>query len=224
MTMFKAVAFVLLLAVADGARAESFAVNLGNRTLGNVTFQHNGDVLQLSSLLNNTPLGVFDGRFDATSRLVRTDAGDVRRQFLGISDTSRKQHQVSVLMDDGVVTEVTISPVSEYTALSVPDQVPAGLLDPLRAFRQLISVQDCPALVQMYDGRRVIHLTTINAIQTQMGLQCDMAYKVIAGPGHLSPIGFKSASVSLMYDGASKKLSTMQIAAGPFSVQIVRTD
>ncbi len=220
MTLHRCLAFVFFLFTAAGAQAQSFAVNLGDRTLGTMTFQRNGDALQLRSSLNNTPLNLFNGTLDASSRPVRLQTGEVRRQLLALSDTTRKNRQVSILFDRGVVTDVVINPTSEKTAVSGPAQVPQGVLDPVSAFGQIVSSQGCPDVMQIYDGRRVVRLATSQTTPIANGVRCDVSYQVIAGPGHLAPLSFKNASVSLRYDAMG--LSSLSIATGPFVVSVVR--
>ncbi len=222
MALHHLLASVFLLWATTAAQAQTFAVHLGDLKLGTMTFQQDGDALRLQSSLDNTPLNLFNGTLDASSRPVRLQTGEIRRQLLAISDTTRKSREVSVILDEDVVTDVVVNPAAERTDLSVAETVPPGVRDPVSAFGQLLSSQGCPPVMQMYDGRRVVRLATTDSLQTTTGRQCEMSYRVVAGPGHLSPLSFKSAAVSLEYD--SRGLSTLRIAAGPFAVQIVRAN
>ncbi|MEM9785849.1 MAG: hypothetical protein AAF801_05070 [Pseudomonadota bacterium] len=215
------IAFAFALLGAVPVQAQTFAVNLGDRTLGTMTFQRDGAAAFLRSSLNNTPLNLFNGTLDASSRPVRMQSGETRRQLLARSDTTRKNREVSVIMDGGTVTQVVVNPASENTSLSVAERVPAGVLDPVRAFGQIATAQDCPGVLQMYDGRRAVQLSPSARAQTDAGLRCDMDYRVIAGPGHLAPLSFKNASVTLIYDASG--LAALEISTGPFAVNIVRT-
>ena len=202
------------------AHAQTFSVNIGDRTLGTLTFDKEGALLRLRSSLDSTPLILFNGTLDASSQPVRLQTGETRRQLLARSNTTRKKREVSVILDGEVVTDVVINPASENTPLSNAAQVPAGVLDPVRAFERVAEARQCPAVMQMYDGRRVVRLTPTLQTTTEIGLRCDMDYRVIGGPGHLSPLSFKNAAVSLIYDGDG--LFSLEISTGPFAVTIVR--
>ncbi|MEL6682247.1 MAG: hypothetical protein AAFQ09_06335, partial [Pseudomonadota bacterium] len=101
--MLVRIAVIFLLAIATSAQAQTFSVNLGDFTLGTMTFQRDGDVYRLRSSLNNTPLNLFDGTLDASSQPVRMQNGDRRRQLLARSDTTRKNRVVSVIFDGQTV-------------------------------------------------------------------------------------------------------------------------
>ncbi|MEO0917808.1 MAG: hypothetical protein AAFY31_12640 [Pseudomonadota bacterium] len=210
-----------MFSVPVGAFAETFVVRLGERDLGTMTFQRDGDAMRLRVSLNNTPLNLFDGTLDASSRPVRMANGDIRRQLLALSDTTRKNREISVIFDGDVVTDVVVNPASEKTPLSVAENVPIAVIDPVRAFGQIVSGQQCPGLMQIYDGRRAVRLTTMQSTLSGDIVRCDVAYRVIAGPGHLSPLSFKNATVALFYD--AQRFANLTVTAGPFSITFVRS-
>jgi hypothetical protein len=62
---------------------------------------------------------------------------------------------------------------------------------------------------------------------TQAGdiLTCRVNYKVIAGPGHLSPLGISSAELHLSYgmsDGQA--LQQIKVSSGIFSITLDRQE
>ena len=74
------------LILASPLAAETYAVSLGGKTLGQLSYDDAGKKLTLSSTLNNTPLGVFNGTFVGTS----TGSADTS-SFSGDSKSSRKK-------------------------------------------------------------------------------------------------------------------------------------
>ncbi len=199
------------------AESVTFSAALGDRTLGTLTWD--GDGPTLLSVLDNTPLGVGDGRFEATSRPVRTEAGEAVTQYIGRSD----DRVISVLLDTGRVRDTVVSPTGEATDLSDPARVPEDVLDPVEGFARLIDAVGCPAPLRLYDGRRVIEIETASQSTTGGTLTCQLDYRVTAGPGHLSPFRFTSLAVTLDYATAGgQSLRAITVAAGGFAVAFTR--
>lgn len=211
------------------ARAEGypFAVILGGRTLGTIEYEDTDEKrpLALHARFDNTPLGVFDGTFEATSQQVRTEAGDVVLQYLGITQSTRKSRTVSVLHDGGRALATSVSPVEEETDLSSVGQVPVGIIDPVEAFGRLIETSGCPGAFGFYDGRRVIKVSIDASDQDGNLMTCHATYQVVAGPGHLSPLGITSFDMDLIYDlagGERSALKEIDISTGIFEVRLVQ--
>lgn len=215
----KQMVFCCALIIGTPAAAETYSVSLGGKTLGQLSYVGAGKKVTLSSTLDNTPLGVFNGTF------VGTSTGSVTSStFTGDSKSSRKQRVVEVKIAKGRAIETTITPVDELTELSDITLVPAGIMDPVRAMGQLFHAKGCPEAVQMYDGRRVVTMRSDAGTQTGDTLICAVSYKVTAGPGHLSPLGISSAKMALIY-GVSKGqqvLQNLKISSGIFSVSLDR--
>jgi len=189
------------------------------KTLGQLSYVGAGKKVTLSSTLDNTPLGVFNGTF------VGTSTGSVTSStFTGDSKSSRKQRVVELKIAKGRAIETTITPVDELTELSDITLVPAGIMDPVRAMGQLFNAKGCPEAVQMYDGRRVVTMRSDAGTQTGDTLICAVSYKVTAGPGHLSPLGISSAKMVLIYDVSEGQqvLQNLKISSGIFSVSLDR--
>ncbi len=205
--------------LAAPAHAQNFDVVLGNKTLGQMTFDPRGS---LRSTLDNTPLGVFNGTFQST---LQTSANGTET-FTGVSQSSRKSRKVVVEFTQGRTTGINITPDKERTALSDITRVPAGVIDPVTAVGKLIHAKGCPAPLHIYEGRRVIALLPQAAQQNGTQLVCPVSYNVIAGPGHLSPLRISSAKMTLTYAVSGKRQTLRQIAltAGIFTVSLNRTD
>ncbi len=219
--MIRAALLSILMLAASPLHAEGFAVSLGGATLGQLSYDARGGTATLRSTFDNTPLGVFNGSFLGTS------AGSTATStFTGESRSSRKERVVIVEIREGRARETRITPQEEITALSDVTNVPAAVRDPVRLIAALIEAQGCPAQMQMYDGRRVVQLSPEGGTQGDGVLTCQMGYRVIAGPGHLSPLGISSARMTLRYDtrGGQQRLADIAVSSGIFRLSLTRTD
>ena len=215
----KRFAVPLLLFLAAPATAETFDVLLGGRSLGQFSFEQRGSTATLRSTLNNTPMGVFNGTFTGTSTGNAQNA-----KFVGDSQSSRKHRVVRVNIAKGRADATDIQPVSEITDLSDVARVPAGVIDPVRVIGALIAAAGCPDTMKMYDGRRVVTLGQKADEAVGDTLTCNMTYRVTAGPGHLSPLGIKSAEFELTYTtgGSGQSLRQIKISSGIFRLTLNR--
>ena len=208
-------------ALADTA---SFRVTLGGRDLGTVAVETSGEgaagQTTLRAAFADTPLGLADGTFDATSRPARDATGQVVRQYLGVSAFSREGRTVSILVAGDRVTEVVIDPASDRTEMSAPDRVPAGVADPATAFARLALAAACPAPFRLYDGRRVVIVAL--AATDAGGTACEGSYRVAEGPGHLSPLGITAIDLAARYDPAGGGLVELDLRSGPFELRLTR--
>jgi len=212
--------------VAAQAEVHPFQVILAGSALGTIEFETDdaGRPAALHGRFDNTPLGVFDGTFEGTSRPVQTEAGEVVLQFLGVTESTRKSRTISVLHEGGQAIEATVSPGEEETELSQVDQVPAGIIDPVEAFGRLVGAGGCPEPFRIYDGRRVVDVAVQSSEEADGVLTCHASYEVVAGPGHLSPLGLTSFSMELAYTvgGTGFILSEIDISASIFELRLVR--
>ncbi|RYH04250.1 hypothetical protein EU805_02430 [Salipiger sp. IMCC34102] len=205
----------LALLTATPAVTETYAIQLGSRQIG--TLETGASAL--TSTLDNTPLGVADGTFQASVSRVGLDDGSAADQFLGIN-RGGKTRDISVIRQDGAVRDVTVVPANDATDLSVPSAVPAGVLFPPEVFARLEAAGGCPAPLSMYDGRRVVGISTASSAVVGGETVCEMSYRVTAGKGHLSPFNFKSLNMELAYAGGA--LSRVTVSAGSFDVNMLR--
>jgi hypothetical protein len=215
----KLLAFICAITLTAPASAETFDVSLGSKALGKLSYSKRGRNSTLTSTLDNTPLGVFNGTFKGSS------AGSTQSStFVGESKSSRKQRVVTVEIIKGKATSTTVTPIGEQTEQSDAAQVQSGVIDPIRAIARLINAEGCPVAMRMYDGRRVIALRPTSSEKSASALTCSMSYKVIAGPGHLSPLRISSAKMLLSYDvvGTQQSLDKIKISSGLFSLNLIR--
>ncbi len=206
------------------ASAESFAVSLAGATLGKVEYRDRTEGgaqrEELTSVFDNTPLGVFNGTYAATS--VTQGAAS---KHVSQTRSTRKSRDVSIDQQAGKVVSVSISPDSEQTELTQPARVPAGVLDPVAAFGSLVVTSACPGAMQVYDGRRVAQMTATGSTRDAGGVTCTYDYRVISGPGYLSPLGLSGFALTLVYDTSSPEdwvLDRIQARTGIFALSLVR--
>lgn len=211
----------LLLVLAAPATAETFDVSLGGKSLGTMLFAQSGTKATLQSTLDNTPMGVFNGTFTGTSTGSTASA-----TFVGDSASSRKRRVVTVDIAKGRAVRTDITPIEEVTPLSDTSLVPANVIDPVRTIGALIGAGGCPDAMQMYDGRRVVRFSPEDQRSTGEMLTCTMVYRVINGPGHLSPLGIKTAKVQLSYTtgNGAQRLQQIKVSSGIFKLSLDRTN
>lgn len=196
------------------AQSQSYALMLGQRQLGTLSVEGSGQNVHLLSRLDNTPLGVADGTFEAMAR----GAGDAVT-YAGANRGS-KTRDIAFTRQNGQVTAVTVTPAGDMTDLSDAARVPAGTLTPAEVFGVLANGKTCPNPMAMYDGRRVVQLATTAMDTSGDTVTCAMSYQVVAGKGHLSPFNFKSLSMTAIY--RAQALAQITVSAGGFDVNLVR--
>jgi hypothetical protein len=196
------------------AEPQSYAMRLAGRQIGTLVYDGEGANASLRSTMDNTPLGVADGTFDAVTR----------QRGRGIAYQGRSQgnktRDIAVTWQSGRVTDVTITPEKEATELSDPALVPAGTLSPTEVFGALAHATTCPGAMAMYDGRRVINMGTSSRSRQGDIETCEMFYRVTLGPGHLSPFRFKSFGMQTVY--TRQRLSWLTLSAGGFDFDLIR--
>lgn len=210
-----------LLAAPAAAHADTFQAFLGSRPIGTLETSAQGESATLATRLENTPFGVADGAFEATSAPARTADGETVVQYLSRSAFTTSSRTVSILFAAGRVAETTIDPEADRSELSEPAAVPAGVVDLAQAFARLASAGGCPGLLLVYDGRRVGQLATESSEAVPEGTLCHASYDIVAGPGLLSPLGVRSFDLEITY-AASGSLLSLEGSAGPFGGSLVR--
>lgn len=210
----------LALAASPAAAEQSYKVFLGGHQLGWLQFSP-GTTAELRSLFDSTPLGVFDGGYEGRSR----NTGDQATQYEGISTATKKSRAVEIISDrEGRVADVTITPEKDRTALSNPMEVPQGVLDPVAGFGRLVSGSTCPEAFKLYDGRRVIQVSPGKSSTSGTVTTCWMDYRVILGPGHLSPLYIKSIDIKMEFDPSKANIGPqlLSLRSGLFAVEFRR--
>lgn len=207
---------------ATSAAAQAvFDVKLGPKTLGTLSYAASDGNARMITALNNTPLGVFNGTMDATSK-----PGNGRQTFKATTGAENKDRMVIVAHKDGRALETTVTPAIQITPLSDPSKVPAGIVDPVQAFGKMLAAADCPDGITIYDGRRAMAVTLVDAA-VKDGLQtCRMSYRVVAGPPHLTPLNVAKAKMKLVYtaNDTPRRLARIELSHGVFRVKLLRRD
>jgi hypothetical protein len=205
---------------ATAAQAQVFDVKLGPAKLGTLKLAQRGGTITLKTTLSSTPMNVFNGNFTADTK--RAGGG---HSFHSISRSSRKNREIKLRFDGARAVETLVEPSTEMTSLSDPTRVPAGVIDPVRAVAALLSAPDCPGKMALYDGRRAITLSPTGKTADGDTQTCAMSYKVVAGPGHLSPLKISKAKMQLVYvtTNGSRALARINLSSGPFKLTLNRT-
>lgn len=209
-------AFLIWTLMGNAARAEvqHYDLMLGQRQLGTLSFDT--DRMNLLMDLDNTPLGVADGYFNAQSRAARNADGIAVTHYLSQSI----KREISFVLDENKVLTTSIIPTKEATTLSQPQAVPAGVIPLTEGFARLTTTGTCPTPFSAYDGRRVVQVATRAQSVDGADILCEMDYRVTNGPGHLSPFRFRTLDMALRYrDGA---LALVTVGAGGFELRMVR--
>ncbi|WOI55555.1 DUF3108 domain-containing protein [Palleronia sp. LCG004] len=205
----------LLLAAPLRAETARFDVTLAGIDLGAISVTREGDDARIDSVMDNTPLGVGDGTYEAS-----VTGGAYRSVEVSGAETRR----IEVDYSGGAVSRVSVTPESEATAASDPAQVPAGVIDPAQGLARIALARDCVGPFQVYDGRRVVSVGLSARTLDADTLVCDYAYRVTGGPGHLSPFRFTEISLRASYDlesGTVTGARDIAVSAGPFTVRLV---
>ncbi|WP_152465444.1 hypothetical protein [Sulfitobacter sp. THAF37] len=218
MTRFSILAPVLACLLCGPALAEklTYAMALGSRQIGSVSYDGGPRAGRLLAVMDNTPLGVADGSFEAVTR---AQAGTVIYES---RSRGSKQREIVVKRAGGRVTEVTVIPPDEATDLSDVAQVPRGVMSLTEAFAAMALGRDCPDPMTVYDGRRVVRIATAARSDSGSEVSCKMSYRVVQGPGHLSPFRFRSLGMELTY--ATSALQRITFSAGGFDVTLTRQE
>lgn len=213
-TLFALAAFSALITGAAWAEPQNYAVALGGRQLG--TLQFNGQSRNAAFLLslNNAPFGIKNGTFNAATQSAGNEVN-----YLG-SNRGSETRDIVIARTAGQVTSVEITPSSEMTQLSEAKAVPAGVLFPPELFAALANAESCPSPLSLYDGRRVVQIATQAVSQNGASVLCDMSYRVVMGPGYVSPFYLKSFGMDLVYTAG--RLAKASLSGGGFRVHLTR--
>lgn len=220
--MARTFAFLLALLLASPVQAadQNFKVYLGGLELGWLRYSGSPSNARLSSLFNNTPLGVFDGSYEGSSR---ASAG--KTVYRGKSLSSNKNREVEIIRDkSGAVIETSITPEKDRTKFTDPALVPPAVLDPVAGIGRFLAASTCPEPFKLYDGRRVVQVTPKSSKSSGSTSSCVLDYNVILGQGHLSPLYLKHIAITLEFDPAVAKSgpSLLKMRSGLFGVEFRR--
>ncbi|WP_304951381.1 hypothetical protein [Sulfitobacter sp.] len=210
-------ALALLLAFTAGpvwAEPQTYAVALGGRQLGTLQFNGQSRNAALLLSLDNAPFGIKNGSFKAA-----TQSRGTAVSYLG-SNRGSETRDIAIDRAAGQVTSVAITPASEMTKMSEAGAVPAGVLFPPELFAALATGKSCPAPLSLYDGRRVVQIATQSSREEGASVFCDISYRVVMGPGYVSPFYLKSFGMALVYRAGT--LAKASLSGGGFKVHLIR--
>lgn len=202
-----------------GAQAQGFEVALGGDRLGRLDHTVSGGDRRLDLTLDSTPFGVFDGSYAGRS----LTAGPTI-EHTGRSRSSRRARDLALRLENFVPRAVQITPASERSALSTAAAVTRPVLDPVSGFGRLLETEGCPAMLRIYDGRRVGLLRPQGARRAADRVTCEARFEVVEGPGYLAPLGLSRIGLELVYDasGTAWRLMGLTASSGPFRLSFAR--
>jgi len=229
--MFLALLTIVMLTHSLPVLAETrlFDVQMLGRTLGQITYRqtnrNNGTHSALAAHLNNTPLGVFDGVFKGVRHPSIGPDGGPANEYRVKNVSPKRTRVVSVLFQNKRVVQSSVTPPYQNAMVLDLDNAPLFATDMIDAFGTVAAQTRCPSTLRIYDGRRLIRVSTKNSQLQDKRLTCVMTYKVIKGPGHLHPFDFRSVGVSLTYEtDLTGKIALKQInlKAGAFKISLIQ--
>ncbi len=112
-----------------------------------------------------------------------------------------KSRTSRVTFSQGVPKSVKISPKKHRTEMSDPAKITHPVMDPLSYLAGMVINRGdaCPAVGDLYDGRRVTRISFVPRPDTKADLICDGTYDIVAGPDHSLRKGYRRFGVVLVY-------------------------
>lgn len=202
------------LPVAGAAEVQSYSVLWGKRQLGTLRIDAAARDASMLLTLDNAPLGIKNGTFEAVARTRGS-----RVEYLG-QNRGSETRDIAMVREAGSVTSVSVTPASEKTEMSAGGKAPEGVIFPPEVFAALTQARGCPETMALFDGRRVVRLSPEGQVDNGGQTLCEMSYKVVMGPGYVSPFHFRSFGMELAYQ--AQNLTRMTISAGGFAVTLQR--
>lgn len=203
-----------LLPAAGIAEVQSYAVLWGKRQLGTLRLDDAPRDTSMLLTLDNAPLGIKNGTFEAVAR-----ARGGRVDYLG-QNRGSETRDIAMVREAGAVTTVSVTPQSEMTEMSEGGKAPRGVVFPPEVFAALAKGRGCPEPMALFDGRRVVQLRPVSQVEEGTQTLCEMSYKVVMGPGYVSPFHFRSFGMELAYQ--AQRLTRMTVSGGGFAVTLLR--
>lgn len=128
---------------------------------------------------------------------------------------------------DGFPTKVSISPSRDMTPMSNPKLVTERRIDPLSYLGIFIQdrVSGCPPPANMYDGRRLTHISFTEVAAGTDQILCEGFYKIVKGPDHSIQPGLRKFGLEFIYKrtgGPLARLTTIKVTSGSNKIVLRR--
>ncbi len=129
----------------------------------------------------------------------------------------------------GKPTKVSISPRRDMTPMSDPKLVTDQRIDPLSYLGLFIQDRKsgCPKAADMYDGRRLTHISFIELAAGSNHILCEGFYEIIKGPDHTIQPGRRKFALEFDYKrskGPLARLQTITVTSGGNKIVMRRLD
>ena len=171
--------------------------------------------IRVDGKIFSSPFKMFNGGFKHKTTFTKINSGASRLHYESSVDATFKQRKINYWVNNDRLIAVDVFPKNEKTIFTNPNRIDFEFIDPAYAITQLLTTP-CKNSFKIYDGRRIIEVTSIEATSK---LECGYVYKIRKGPGHLRPFNFKTFEISTFFDQDGNPASrSMVVKAGPFKL------
>ena len=172
-------------------------------------------VIYIGGKISSSPLKIFNGKFEHKTIITKVNEAASKVHYESNVDAIFKHRKINYTVKNNRLITVNVSPKNETTKFTNPKQIDFVFIDPTRAITELLN-KPCKNSFKIYDGRRVIG---VNSIKPTSKSECGYVYKILKGPGHLSPFNFKTFKILTFFDQNGNSASkTMIVKTGPFKL------
>lgn len=187
---------------------------IGSLKLNETTISGRKSIL-ISGEILSSPFEIFNGRFEYKTIIDTQNNGLSRLKYKSSVNTIFKTREINFFVKNDKLIDVTVSPPNEQTEFSNPGSIVFKFIDPSTFFMKILHFP-CSKPFIIYDGRRIVDITPLEA---EPEFECRYLYKIVNGPGHLSPFNFKNFEIFSFSEKSDKGVAlTAIVKAGPFKL------
>lgn len=172
-------------------------------------------VIRINGEIYSSPFKVFNGQFEYKTIITNIDNASPNIHYESTVNTTLKQRKVNYSVKNDDLIAVKVLPKKEQTKFTNSKLIDFKFIDPAYFITALLS-SPCKSSFVIYDGRRVIDVIST---KTASKLECGYLYKIKEGPGHLSPLNFKTFEISTFFNKDRSLASrSLMVKTGPFKL------
>lgn len=177
-------------------------------------------VIHVNGKISSSPFRIFNGKFEYKTVITEIDSEASKIHYESNVDATLKERKISYWVRNDRLIAVDVFPKNKKTKFTNPKKIDFEFIDPAYAITKLLSAP-CKNSFKIYDGRRVVDVTSIKPTSKS---DCRYVYKIQKGPGHLSPLNFKTFEISTFLDqNGNSAVRSMIIKTGPFELILNET-
>ena len=171
--------------------------------------------VRVNGKISSSPFKMFNGEFKYKTTFTEINSWTSKLHYESSVDATFKERKINYWITNNRLIRVDVFPKREETKFTNPKRIDFDFIDPTYAILKLLS-KPCNDSFKVYDGRRHINII---AIEPTSKLKCGYVYKIEKGPGHLSPVNFKTFKISTFFDQHGNSANrTMIVQTGPFKL------